>query len=155
MDVSFLYFLWLSTVTRDSSLALFLVRHIIAQVVKINCKSIPINSCIINTHFYTKNLLFFILHTHFYKTPTSVDLFYHMFYLNNHFLTFLLIILSQTLSLHFQASLSPLTRLYSRVFSITTLYPNIFTPLYSKLSEISIQARSTAPRRTQIQARRE
>ena len=26
---------------------------------------------------------FSILHTHFYKTPTSVCLFYHLFYLNN------------------------------------------------------------------------
>ena len=118
-------------------------------------QSISISSCVIHTHFYTKNLLFSILYTHFYKTPTSVHLFYHLFYLNNHFLTFLFIILSQTLSLHFRASLFPLTRLCSRVFSVTTLYPNIFTPLYSKLSEISIQARSTTPRRTPIQAQRE
>ena len=28
---------------------------------------------------------FSILHTYFYKTPTSVCLFYHLFYLNNRF----------------------------------------------------------------------
>ena len=63
--------------------------------------------------------------------------------------------LSQTFSLHSRAFLSPLTRLYSRVFSETPLYSKIFTPLYSKLSELLIQAGSTAPRRTPIQARRE
>ena len=45
-------------------------------------------------------------------------------------------------------------RLCSRVFFETTLYSNIFTPLYSKLSEISIQAGSMASRRTPIQALR-
>ena len=44
-------------------------------------------------------------------------------------------------------------RLCSRVFFETTLYSNIFTPLYSKLSEISIQVGSTTSRRIPIQAR--
>ena len=35
-----------------------------------------------------KKLTFSILHTHFYKTLTSVCLFYTFFYLNNIFLTF-------------------------------------------------------------------
>ena len=30
-----------------------------------------------------KTFFFSILHTHFYKTPTLVYLFYHLFYLNN------------------------------------------------------------------------
>ena len=110
---------------------------------------------VLYTPIFTLKTYFSILHTHFYKTPTSIHLFYHLFYLNNHFLTFLIIILSQTLSLHFRAFLSPLTRLCSRVFSVITLYLNMFTPLYSKISEISIQAGSTASRRTLIQARRE
>ena len=37
------------------------------------------NSCL----FCKKKHTFSILHTHFYKTPTSVYLFYHLFYLNN------------------------------------------------------------------------
>ena len=54
--------------------------------------------------FCTKKHIFSILHIYFYKTPTSIYLFYNLFYLNNHFLTFF-IILSQTLSLHSQDSL--------------------------------------------------
>ena len=46
-------------------------------------KSIHISSSKKFRLFYTKNLLFFILHHHFYKTPTSVHLFYHLSYLNN------------------------------------------------------------------------
>ena len=37
------------------------------------------NSCL----FCKKKRTFSILHTHFYKTPTLVYLFYHLFYLNN------------------------------------------------------------------------
>ena len=52
--------------------------------------------------FCKKNLLFPILHTHFYKTPTSVCLLYHLFYLNNHFPHFFIIYLNSL-------SLSPFT----------------------------------------------
>ena len=45
---------------------------------------------------------FSILHNHFYKTPTPVCLFYHLFYLNNHFSHFYYFISN---------TLSPLTRL--------------------------------------------
>ena len=38
--------------------------------------------------FCTKKHIFSILHTYFYKTPTSVCLFYTFFYLNNIILTF-------------------------------------------------------------------
>ena len=38
--------------------------------------------------FCTKKSTFSILYTHFYKTPTSVCLFYTFFYLNNIILTF-------------------------------------------------------------------
>ena len=34
---------------------------------------------------------FFILHTHFYKIPTSICLFYHLFYLNNYFSHFFIL----------------------------------------------------------------
>ena len=65
-----------------------------------------------------KKLFFSILHTHFYKTPTSVYLFYPLFYLNNHFSHFFIIILSQTLSLNSRDSLFQ-----------TPLYSNKLTPL--------------------------
>ena len=38
--------------------------------------------------FCTKKSTFFMLHTHFYKTPTSVCLLYTFFYLNNIILNF-------------------------------------------------------------------
>ena len=38
-----------------------------------------------------KKHTFFILHTHFYKTSTSICLFYFLFYLNNHFSHFFLL----------------------------------------------------------------
>ena len=49
-----------------------------------------------------KKPTFSILHTHFYKTPTAICLFYHLFYLNNHFPHFFYYYLSQ-----FSLSLSP------------------------------------------------
>ena len=48
-------------------------------------KCICINGCIIFVYFAKKKILFSILHTYFYKTPTSVCLFYTLFYLNNMF----------------------------------------------------------------------
>ena len=48
--------------------------------------------------FCPKKPTFCILHTHFYKTPISVCLFYHLFYLNNHFPHFFLIIYLNPLS---------------------------------------------------------
>ena len=46
-------------------------------------KSNRINLCKIIVYFARKNIFFSILHTHFYKTSTSIYLFYHLFYLNN------------------------------------------------------------------------
>ena len=54
-------------------------------------KSIYINGCKFFFYFAQKKPIFSILHTHFYKTPTSVYLFYTFFYLNNIILTFLLL----------------------------------------------------------------
>ena len=65
-----------------------------------------------------------------------------MFYLKNHFLTFLIIILSQTFSLH---SWNFVLESFLKLLSIPTFSLLSKTPLYSKLSEISIQAGSTAP----------
>ena len=47
-------------------------------------KSNRISLCKILIYFTRKNILFFfILHIYFYKIPTSIYLFYHLFYLNN------------------------------------------------------------------------
>ena len=54
------------------------------------------NSCL----FCTKKHIFSILHTYFYKTPTSIYLFYNLFYLNNHFLTFFYYFISNSLYSH-------------------------------------------------------
>ena len=56
--------------------------------------------------FCKKNLLFSILHTHFYKTHTSVCLFYHLFYLNNLFPHFFYYFISNSLSLSIHETLS-------------------------------------------------
>ena len=42
--------------------------------------------------------IFSFLHTNFYKTPTSVCLFYHLFYLKNHFPHFFYYFISNSLS---------------------------------------------------------
>ena len=48
--------------------------------------------CKLLVYFTQKKPTVSILHTYFYKTPTSVCLFYHLFYLNNHFSYFFFII---------------------------------------------------------------
>ena len=58
---------------------------------------------------------FSILHTNFYKTPTSVCLFYHIFYLNNHFLTFFIIS-------HWSHHLTKLSKI-SLTLSISLFFP--------------------------------
>ena len=69
----------------------------------IECQSNRISQCKIPVYFAKKNLLFSILHIHFYKILTSVCLFYHLFYLNNNFPHFYSYFISN--------SLSPLMRL--------------------------------------------
>ena len=64
----------------------------------------------------TKKPTFSILHTHFYKTFTSVCLFYHLFYLNNHFSHFLYIFF-----LFISNSLSLVTRHYLKLLSETPI----------------------------------
>ena len=59
------------------------------------------------------NLLFSILHINFYKTFTSVCLFYHLFYLNNHFPHFYYYFISNSLSLHSRDSLHSHLKLFS------------------------------------------
>ena len=53
-----------------------------------------------------ENPTFSILYTYFYKTLISVYLFYHLFYLNNHFLTFFFILFYPKLSLSTHETLS-------------------------------------------------
>ena len=71
-------------------LLLFLLSLFIhATYIKMWTQSIRISRCKISVYFVLKkNMFFSILHTHFYKTPTSVCLFYTLFYLNNILLTF-------------------------------------------------------------------
>ena len=47
--------------------------------------------------FCTKKAIFSILHTYFYKTPTSVYLLYTLFSLNNHFIFFFFYISTSSL----------------------------------------------------------
>ena len=70
--------------------------------------------------FCTKKTTFFILHTHFYKTPTSVHLLYTIFYINNIFIFFFNIILS-TVSFSYTSS--------SFFFLISLSFPLSFLPL--------------------------
>ena len=86
------------------------------QIIKYQCKqnrkmlSICISLSKSFPLFQFKNLLFYILHNNFSKTPKSDYLLYIPFYLINHFYYFLIIIFIQTLSLSSQISkLSPLT----------------------------------------------
>ena len=69
--------------------------------------------------FCKKNLLFSILHTHFYKTPTSVCPFYYLFYLNNHFPHFFYYFISNSLSPLTRLSPFPLKLLSLKLLSIT------------------------------------
>ena len=66
--------------------------------------------------FCKKKLTFSILHAHFYKTPTSVCLFYHLFYLNNHFSHFFFIIFHWS---HHLTKLSKISLTHSGVVWIT------------------------------------
>ena len=93
-------------------------------------KSNHISQCILHIHFYTENLLFFILYIHFYKIPTSVHLFYHLFYLNNQFSQFFLLFLS-TNSFTYARSLS--LSLSLPIFSdlLLSLYTHLSTHLYT------------------------
>ena len=68
--------------------------------------------------FCKRKSIFSILHTHIYKTLTSVYLFYHLFYLNNHFPHFFLL-------LFISNSFSPLT-VISNSLSIPHL--KLFSP---------------------------
>ena len=81
-----------------------------------------------------ENPTFSILYTYFYKTLISVYLFYHLFYLNNHFLTFFLYYFIPN-------SLSPLTRLSPfplKLFSLKLL--SITVTRWSKHQDSPIQA---------------
>ena len=95
--------------------------------------------------FCKKNLLFSILHTHFYKTPTSVCLFYHLFYLNNHFPHFFLIFyLKLSLSTHKTLSIptetllskTPLHHIHSPIQALILTEPQ--ASIYKRWSTLSI-----------------
>ena len=57
---------------------------------------------------HTKKILFSILHTHFYKTPTLVYLLYTLFYINNIFLFYFSLTLKLSASLFSLTHKSPL-----------------------------------------------
>ena len=64
--------------------SLFFVLGLVSTQFILNySKSNHIILCKIFVYFARKNILFFILHTYFYKILILVYLFYHLFYLNN------------------------------------------------------------------------
>ena len=80
--------------------------------------------------FCTKKAIFSILHTYFYKTPTSVYLLYTLFSLNNRFIIFFFIISTSSLvnptftlffSKHYSLSLS-LTRWIFFLFLLSLIF---------------------------------
>ena len=87
-----------------------------------------------------KKTIFSILHTHFYKTPTSIYLLYPIFYLNSHFSHFFYYFISNSLSLHPWDSLfqTPLwnSSLFQQTHSSLKLLsiPNSFLKFRSKHS---------------------
>ena len=95
--------------------------------------------------FCKKKLTFSILHAHFYKTPTSVCLFYHLFYLNNHFPHFFLIFyLKLSLSTHKTLSIptetllfkTPLHHIHSPIQALILTEPQ--ASIYKRWSTLSI-----------------
>ena len=87
--------------------------------------------------FCMKKTTFFILHTHFYKTPTSVHLLYTIFYINNIFIFFFNIILSTVSFSHTSSSF---------FFLISLSFPLSFLPLlFSSFSRGQINTPSQAP----------